>query len=131
MTDLGTTKRKTLTPTQRLKLFEANKGLCGLCGMLIRSGEQWIVEHIRPLSLSGTNEPDNLSPAHKACADAKTNGRDGDLAKAAKAKRQKMKSLGIERQKVKIKSRGFETSRKGPRIQKTTLPPRMMFEDAP
>ena len=131
MTDVGTTKRKSLTPTQRLKLFEAHKGLCGLCGAPIRAGEVWIDEHIIPLSLGGSNDLDNRAPAHKACADAKTNGRDGDLAKAAKAKRVKMRHLGIERTKIKIKSRGFETNRKEPRIEKKPLPRRSIFESQP
>ena len=31
MTDIGTTPRKPLSPTQRLKLFEAHRGICALC----------------------------------------------------------------------------------------------------
>lgn len=128
MSDVGTTKRKALTPTQRLKLFEAHKGLCGICGAQIRAGESWIDEHIIPLGLGGSNDTENRAPAHVQCAQSKTHGSQGDVARIAKAKRQKMKSLGIERKKVKIQSRGFETSRKEPRIAKAALPPRTMFE---
>jgi 5-methylcytosine-specific restriction protein A len=130
LTDVGTTPRKALTPTQRLKLFEAHKGSCGLCGALIQAGDKWIVEHITPLGLGGTNALENLAPVHAACANSKTHGSQGDVAKIAKAKRQKIKHLGIERKKAKIKSRGFETSRKEPRIQKAAVPPRAMFKDA-
>jgi 5-methylcytosine-specific restriction protein A len=97
VTDVGTTKRKPLTPTQRLKLFEAFKGKCCLCEQPIRG--KWIDEHLRALGLGGTNEWDNRGPAHKACADAKTHGPDGDLARISKAKRQKMARHGIKDEK--------------------------------
>ena len=128
-TDVTTTKRKPLTPTQRLKLFEAHKGLCGLCGAQIRAGEGWVDEHIIPLSLGGSNELNNRAPVHQNCAAAKTFGKDGDLAKAAKAKRQKMSFLGIRKEGPKIQSRGFQTSRKAPKISKTSVPPRNMYEE--
>lgn len=124
MTDVPTTKRQTLSPTKRLRLFEAHKGMCALCGKEIRSGKKWLVEHMRPLSLGGTNEPENLRPVHVACADAKTHGRDGDLAKAAKAKRSKMASLGIKRDGPQIESRGFPKKPERPgKIDKSKLQP--------
>jgi hypothetical protein len=94
--DVGTTPRKPLTPTQRLKLFEAWHGCCCICERKIQAGEKWIDEHIRPLGLGGTNYLDNRGPAHVTCADAKTHGKDGDLSKIAKAKRMKMKHVGIK-----------------------------------
>jgi 5-methylcytosine-specific restriction protein A len=94
--DLGTTKRKPLTKTQRLKLFESWAGCCCICERKIAAGEPWIDEHIRPLVLGGSNYLDNRGPAHAACADAKTHGPDGDIARGAKAKRQKMAALGIK-----------------------------------
>jgi 5-methylcytosine-specific restriction protein A len=95
--DVGTTPRKPLTPTQRLKLFEAFQGRCVLCDRKIEAGEPWIDEHLRALGLGGTNAAENRGPAHKACADLKTHGKDGDLARIAKAKRQKMRHLGIRK----------------------------------
>lgn len=130
MTDVGTTKRKPLTPTQRLKLFEQHKGLCGLCGAQIRAGDGWIDEHIIPLGLGGSNDLANRAPVHVTCANSKTHGSDGDVAKIAKAKRQKMKHFGIERQKIKIQSRGFPKFEKE-RAEITKIAPRKaMFEDA-
>lgn len=133
MTDISTTPRKHLSPTARLRLFEAHKGICGICGREIRSGEKWVVEHMRPLALGGTNEPDNLRPVHTACADAKTHGREGDLARAAKAKRSKMASLGIKRDGPKIQSAGFPKKQDRPgRIDKSALPTlarRSIYED--
>ncbi|KFG68669.1 HNH endonuclease [Microvirga sp. BSC39] len=95
--DVGSTPRKALTPTQRLKLFESWHGCCCICERKIQAGEAWIDEHIRPLAMGGTNELDNRGPAHKACADAKTHGKDGDLARIAKAKRIKMRHVGIRK----------------------------------
>lgn len=78
---------------------------------------------MRALSLGGTNEPENLRPVHTACADAKTHGKEGDLARAAKAKRSKMASLGIKRDGPKIQSAGFPKKRERPgRIDKSALP---------
>jgi hypothetical protein len=95
--DVGSTKRKPLTPTQRLKLFESFGGRCVLCDRKIEAGEPWIDEHLRALGLGGTNAMENRGPAHKACADAKTHGSDGDIARIAKAKRMKMRHVGIRK----------------------------------
>lgn len=119
MTDVGTTPRKPLTSTQRLKLFEAHGGRCCLCGRLIRAGEPWIDEHLRALGLGGQNDWDNRAPAHVACANEKTHGKDGDLARIAKAKRQKMRHLGIEANRKAIANRGFT---KAPPQRRATTP---------
>lgn len=97
MTDIGTTKRRPLTPSQRLKLFEDHDGICVICGRAIRSGEKWIDEHIRALGLGGSNDPENRGPAHETCAATKT--RKEDMPRIAKAKRQKRKLLGIKKPK--------------------------------
>lgn len=129
MTDVGTTQRKPLTPTQRLKLFEAHKGQCGLCGAPIRAGEQWIDEHIIPLGLGGTNDLTNRAPVHVQCANSKTHGSDGDVARIAKAKRVKMRHLGISRPKQKITSRGFPKFEKERPEATKVMPKRSMFTD--
>ena len=124
-TDVGTTPRKPLTPTQRLKLFEAHGGKCALCGLQIQAGEKWIDEHLRALGLGGSNDLDNRAPVHVACAKAKTNNE--DIPRIAKAKRQKMAALGIRRSTgQKIVSRGFARKQRTP---KPSLPPRALFRD--
>lgn len=98
--EVTTTERKKLTPTQRLRIWERDKGVCCLCSMKIDGArEKWIVEHLRALELGGEDEPHNMGVAHKGCADDKTHGPSGDHAKAAKAKRVKRKALGIEKSK--------------------------------
>jgi 5-methylcytosine-specific restriction endonuclease McrA len=96
MTDVGTTKRKRLSPRERLSIWEAHRGHCCLCRRPIDGArEAWIIEHIIALELGGPDTYDNMGPAHKGCADTKTGGKSGDHARAAKAKRQKRKHLGI------------------------------------
>lgn len=90
--DVGTTKRKPLTRTQRLRMFEEHKGLCVLCGNKITTRD-WIDEHLRSLVLGGTNDLSNRGPAHSKCAAIKTHGPNGDIAKGAEAKRQKMAAV--------------------------------------
>ena len=129
--DVGSTKRKPLTPKQRLALFESHKGMCCVCGRKIEAGEPWIEEHWRPLGLGGTNDiASNRAPAHKACAGVKTKA---DMKAITKAKRTKRKSLGIKPPGVQeIKSAGFAKFEKPSKIArekiaKTPLPPRNLF----
>jgi 5-methylcytosine-specific restriction protein A len=112
--DVGTTKRKPMTPRMRLKVWEAHKGICALCGTQINGvRERWIVEHLRALELGGTDTEDNMAPAHEACAIAKTVGKNGDHARAAKAKRVKSKHLGIKKSKNPLPgSKGSKWKRK-------------------
>jgi 5-methylcytosine-specific restriction enzyme A len=122
-TDVGTTPRKPLTPTQRLKLFEAHKGICALCGLRIAPGVAWCDEHLRALGLGGSNDTSNRAPVHVACADGKTQQQ--DMPRIVKAKRQKMAALGIKRDAAqKIKSAGFpqvEKPRRG--VDKSAIEP--------
>lgn len=122
--DVATTPRKKLSPSARLKLFEKHKGICALCKSEIKSGDKWLVEHLRPLALGGTNDEDNLAPVHATCAYDKTHGKDGDLARAAKAKRSKMAALGIKKENVpKIANKGFPKVIKSKK-EPLALPPR-------
>lgn len=95
-TDVGTTERKRLSPSQKLKLYEMQKGICPLCDQPMQRGEKLIDEHLRALSLGGTNDLGNRAMVHAICAAIKTNGPEGDIATAAKAKAQKRASLGFK-----------------------------------
>jgi 5-methylcytosine-specific restriction protein A len=66
------TPRKALSSKERLDLFLFHKGVCVLCGGQITVSDKWIVEHVKPLHLDGTNDTDNLGPAHEICAKPKT-----------------------------------------------------------
>lgn len=94
MTDVATTHRRAMSPTRRLRIWEAHKGVCILCSRPIDGArEKWIVEHKRALALGGADDDANCGPAHEACADEKTLRQ--DMPAIVKAKRQKMKALGI------------------------------------
>ena len=112
--DVRTTKRKNMTPRMRLKVWEAHKGTCALCGGKIDGvRERWIVEHMRALELGGEDTEANMAPVHEGCAIAKTNGPQGDHARAAKAKRVKSKHLGIKKSKNPLPgSKGSKWKRK-------------------
>lgn len=94
--DVGTTPRKPLSSSKKLALYEEQKGICPLCDQPMLRGEKLIDEHLRPLSLGGSNERINRAIVHHRCAKAKTEGPDGDLATGAKAKAQKRASLGFK-----------------------------------
>lgn len=126
MSDVGTTERKRLTPSQRLKLFEKHKGTCALCGLEIK-GKRWVVEHLRPLGLGGTNDVDeNLRPVHEACAREKTIE---DVKAIARAKRIKMRAIGIETSGKKIQSRGFVKREKVALASAKVMPRRQIYTE--
>lgn len=86
------TKRRTWTPLQRLKVFEAHAGLCHICGGIIDgTREAWEIEHLIPLALGGDDDEGNVAPAHKACHSVKTSKDRGQI---AKANRVRAKHLG-------------------------------------
>ena len=98
--DVGTTKRKHLTPRQRLQLFEFRRGRCCICFQKI-SGK-FIVEHWRALGLGGENDADNLDITHPKCAAAKTKD---DMARINKAKAQKRSEHRLDQPKAPLIAR--------------------------
>jgi 5-methylcytosine-specific restriction protein A len=88
------TARRSLSPLQRLKVFEAAGGRCHLCDQRIQVGQPWEIEHVRPLALLGEDDAANMRPAHKSCHAAKTKA---DAASWSKAKRCAAKHLGIRK----------------------------------
>lgn len=123
---METTPRKKFSAMAKLRIFEKHKGECVLCGGKIIPGSRWILEHLRPLGLGGTNDTSNLAPVHLACAAAKTNGKDGDNARSAKSKRSKAAALGIRSdvERPRIASRGFEKRERSVRHETLKIVPR-------
>lgn len=97
-TDIGTTRRKSMSASRRLRIFETHRGLCCLCGLRIDgTRDKWFVEHLRALELGGADDDANCGPAHwhhKSEKDA------ADHAAAAKAKRVKERHIGLSRTKT-------------------------------
>ncbi len=95
MTDVSTTTRRPMSPMRRLRIWEANHGVCILCDTKIDGvRERWIIEHKRALGLGGEDTDDNCGPAHEDCRRAKDKI---DVADIARAKRRKAKHLGIKK----------------------------------
>lgn len=99
--DFPETKRSKFSKKQRLELFVKHEGRCYLCGMTIRPGEDWDVEHVLPVGLGGDNSQENLRPAHasRECHKAKTKV---DVNMMRKADRIKAKHFGAARPKGSI-----------------------------
>lgn len=120
MTDVGTTKRKAMTPARRLRIWEAHKGICCLCSMPINgTREPWIIEHLTCLGLGGADEDKNCAPAHEACRRDKDKL---DVAAIAKAKRNKQRHLGIKAPKQTIRSQGFPKRQREPKTLTKVVP---------
>lgn len=60
------TPRKKITPKKRLEIFLREKGICHLCGLQIRPGEEWDISHPETgLWAGGSDDPAILKPAHR------------------------------------------------------------------
>lgn len=95
MIEVATTPRKPMGQMRRLRIWEAERGICCLCGLKIDGvREKWIIEHKRALVLGGEDTDDNCGPAHETCRRQKDKG---DVADGARAKRRKAKMLGIKK----------------------------------
>lgn len=93
--DVGTTARGNLSTRRKLAIWERERGLCMLCGCRLTPGN-FIYEHVRALELGGTDTDDNIRLTCLPCAGEKT--RD-DHRRTAKAKRVKVKHLGLKKSK--------------------------------
>jgi len=60
---IGKTDDSQPTPVVRLRILLANDRKCYLSGRTIRPGEEWHLEHIKPLWAGGENRESNLRPA--------------------------------------------------------------------
>jgi 5-methylcytosine-specific restriction endonuclease McrA len=79
------TQRKKLNDSLRRKIFDHADGLCALCGAVTRFFKSAFdhpftdqpvagsVDHIKPVSLGGTNSEDNLRWVCRSCNCARGN----------------------------------------------------------
>lgn len=87
--------RKSLSRSQRVRVFDSAAGVCHLCGQRIQVGQPWDVEHVKPLHMGGADEPSNMRPAHVHCHRIKTSG---EATIRAKTDRVRAKHIGAKRQ---------------------------------
>ncbi len=91
------TTRRRITRALRVRIFDAAKGLCHICGLPIRAPkEQWDVEHVDPLWSGGKDDESNWRPAHTHCHKDKSAQ---EAAPRAKGARVRADHLGIRRSK--------------------------------
>lgn len=59
--------RRRISTRERVDIFNRNGGICHLCSLRIDAGQEWDVSHDTPLEMGGSDEGDNLKPAHRRC----------------------------------------------------------------
>lgn len=94
----------------RDRVFLRAEGRCHISGAKIRPGQEWQLEHVKPLGLSGEHRESNLRPAlvdpHKEkSAEEKT-----IMSKADRVRR-KLVTGTWPKSRAKIRSRGFAKTR--------------------
>ncbi len=86
------------------RLLKKQKGKCQHCEQIFKDGDNWEVDHIKPLSLGGKDEWKNLELLHKHCHDTKT-ASDGSSRAHDKG--------GVTEDEVKVSRPVLKTSRYG------------------
>ena len=98
------TTQRHMTPARRLRIWEAAKGLCGVCGEPVALVDADI-DHRIGVWLSRDDTDANLRPLHReTCHRPKTKL---DVAIIAKVKRILAREEGTRRPRKQIQSRGF------------------------
>lgn len=128
--------RKSLTPAQRVRVFDGNGGICHLCNLPIHAerGEKWEADHVEARWKGGTDKIGNYRPAHVACHAAKSAEETTSRAKADAVRAKHINARTAPERP--IKSPGFAKSSKAQKREKSALsklplPPRQsMFREA-
>jgi 5-methylcytosine-specific restriction endonuclease McrA len=87
-------KRKHLSTSIRVKIFEKECGLCHLCNMKVSSGQEWDVSHEIPLEIGGADDMSNWRVAHRKCH--RTHTAKVDIPRIAKSKRVYARYIGAK-----------------------------------
>lgn len=77
-------KRPSISKAKRARIFLAHEGVCWLCKIKIGPAEPWDCDHQVSRELGGSDDDDNLAPAHKDCHREKSKQ---DVAMIAKSNR--------------------------------------------
>jgi 5-methylcytosine-specific restriction protein A len=100
---LAPTKRRKISQKEAARLFLLHNGICCNCGLQIRSGEKWFIEHVDALILGGEETDDNRRPSHVRKCKAKKDAADA----GARSKRDRIITKDWERGKRKMQGQGF------------------------
>ena len=106
---IAPTKRRSMSKARAARIFLDANGICCNCGVQIRTGDGWFIEHVESLAQGGADDDKNARPAHTKCKPAK------DATDAAsKAKRDRLVTAGWERETPKRSSFQSQGFRKAP-----------------
>jgi hypothetical protein len=70
-------RRKGLPQSLRNEIFERDGPDCAYCGTLLTK-DGFTVDHIRPVAMGGSDDPENLTVACRPCNSSKGAAWDGD-----------------------------------------------------
>lgn len=80
-------KRPSISKAKRARIFLAHDGICWLCKVKIGADEAYDIDHQISRELGGSDDDDNLAPAHKDCHRAKTKSDVKAIAKSNRIRR--------------------------------------------
>ena len=75
---MDTSNRITIPAEVRKMIYGKSNGVCEICGKPL-SEYSYSIDHIRPLSRGGTNEPSNLRAVHRECNQLKGKFTDDEM----------------------------------------------------
>jgi hypothetical protein len=113
------TTRRSRSKKERARLFNLHGGKCHICGMPIKAGEKWELEHVIAWELTRDDSDENVKPAHDACHKPKTHGE--DRPRIRKAQNQEAAYMGFKKSSKSINSRGF-TPPQNPKRKEHPMP---------
>lgn len=97
--------RVRISARKREALFDCERGLCHLCGLLVQPGQAWDVSHEIPLACGGADDETNWKVAHRRCHRAHTAKVDAPI--IAKVRRQRQAHNGSDQPASTLRSPGF------------------------
>lgn len=80
-------KRKSISKAKRAAIFLAHDGVCWICKLKIGAGEPYDIDHQVSRELGGSDDDDNLAPAHRPCHIEKTKADVKAIAKSNRIRR--------------------------------------------
>lgn len=120
---VGSSPDAKVPPRVRLRVFEANDGICWLSGRRIRAGEPWDLEHKVALINGGEHRESNMAPALRDKHRAKTAE---DVAEKSAVAEKRKKHLGIKARKGRplpgSKASGFSKRMDGTVVRRPSSP---------
>jgi len=111
----------------RQRIFDQDGGVCHWCKQPIKVGESWQADHVIALINGGRHSESNLAPIHKIPCHIEKSGQ--DVATKSKIAKVRARHTGVKQPDGNLKSAGFPSSPKPPRIS-TKQPVQGMSEIA-